>query len=72
MSEFCLTLIYVVLRVTVVLNGSVSTVSGYGEDDGRSGSGMVRTSYIDCNSGSGTYPFACSVGAGLSSLSRVS
>lgn len=56
----------------MVLNRSVSTVSGYGENDGRSGPGMVRTSYIDSNSGSGTYPFACSVGAELSSLSWVS
>jgi hypothetical protein len=56
----------------VVLNRSVSTVSGYGEDEGRSGSGVVRTSYIDSGSGSGADPFACSVGTGLSSLSWVS
>jgi len=67
-----LTVIYVVLRVTVVPNRSASTVSGYGEDDGRLGTGVVRTSYIDSNSGSGAYPFACSVGTGLSSLSWVS
>jgi len=56
----------------VVLNRSVSTVSGYGEDDGRSGSVVVKTSYIDSASGSGAYPFACLVGTGLSSLSWVS
>lgn len=56
----------------MVLNSSVSTVSGYGEDDGRSGSGVVKTSSVDSDSGSGAYPFACSVGTGLSSLSLVS
>jgi hypothetical protein len=37
----------------VVLNRSVSKVPGCGEDDGRSGTGVVRTSYIDSNSGCG-------------------
>lgn len=56
----------------MVLSRSASTVSGYGEDDGRSGTGVVRTSYIDSNSGSEAYPFDCSMSTGLFSLSWVS
>ena len=56
----------------MVLNRSASTVSGYGEDDGRSGAGVFRTSYVDSNSGCGAYPFHCSVSNGLFSLSWVS
>jgi len=55
----------------VVLNRSASTVSGYGEDDGRSGTVVVRTSYIESNSAFGAYPFDCSVSTGLFSLSWV-
>lgn len=50
----------------MVLNMSVRKVSSYVEDDGRSGSGVVRTSCIDNDSGCGAYPFACSVGTALS------